>query len=162
MLFRSDPQSASQLHENHLSRIIRALEIYHVSGKKKSEQKISEESNYDYHLIALCANREDLYKRIDERVDKMLERGLVREVENLKARGIDKNCLCMHGIGYQQTLMFLNGELEYDNFVQKLKQDSRHYAKRQLTYFKKMKDVVFRNYDQTKDIIREIELFLKK
>lgn len=137
-----DPESAKLIHENHKSRIIRALEIYHLSGKKKSDFKQNEQSDYDYLLLHLCLPREELYKKINERVDLMLKNGLIKEVENLLDSGVKKSDQSMQAIGYKETIAYLEKTQNEQDFVEKLKQNSRNYAKRQETYFKKMKNAV--------------------
>lgn len=162
MLEEVDPESASQIHKNHQTRIIRALEIFHVSGKKKSEQKSSLVPRYDYLLIGLTADREVLYERINKRVDKMLDCGLIEEVETLKNQGLTNEHQSMQGIGYKETFEFLTNKTSKDEFVEKLKQVSRNYAKRQLTYFKKVPNIIWKTFDQKEEIIQMIENFLKK
>lgn len=162
MLEEVDPESASQIHVNHQTRIIRALEIFHVSGKKKSEQKTSLVPRYDYLLIGLTADRDVLYERINKRVDKMLESGLISEVENLKNQGLTSEHQAMQGIGYKETFELLTNKTSKEEFVEKLKQVSRNYAKRQLTYFKKVPNIIWKTYDQKNEIFDLIENFLKK
>lgn len=156
-----DPESAVLIHPNHLSRIIRALEIYHVSGKKKSEQISSQEPRYDYLLIGLTSGREILYDRINKRVDTMLENGLINEVQGLIDGGITDQNQCMQGIGYKETYNFLTGKTDKEEFVEKLKQASRNYAKRQITYFKKMPGIIWKTYEQKEEIFNLVSEFLK-
>lgn len=160
MLEEVDPESASQIHVNHQTRIIRALEIFHVSGKKKSEQKTSLVPRYDYLLIGLTADREVLYERINKRVDKMIESGLISEVESLKNQGLTSEHQAMQGIGYKETFEFLTNKTNKEAFVEKLKQVSRNYAKRQLTYFKKVPNIIWKTYDQKNEIFNLIDNFL--
>ena len=155
-----DPESAVHIHPNHLSRIVRALEIYHVSGKKKSEQKSELEPRYDYLLIGLTSDRETLYNRINLRVDKMLEMGLEKEVQNLINMGITESNQCMQGIGYKETYDYLKNRKNRVEFIEKLKQNSRNYAKRQFTWFKKMPGIVWKTYDQKGEIIELIKEFI--
>lgn len=161
MLEKIDPESASKIHPNHLSRIIRALEIFQVSGKKKSEQMSSIEPRYDYLLIGLTADRDVLYQRINKRVDKMIESGLINEVQTLIDGGITDENQCMQGIGYKETYNFLIGKTDKEEFVEKLKQASRNYAKRQITYFKKMPEIIWKTYDQKQEIIDLVFNFIK-
>lgn len=160
MLEEVDPESASQIHVNHQTRIIRALEIFHVSGKKKSEQKTSLVPRYDYLLIGLTADREVLYERINKRVDKMIESGLISEVESLKNQGLTSEHQAMQGIGYKETFELLTNKTNKEAFVEKLKQVSRNYAKRQLTYFKKVPNIIWKTYDQKNEIFNLIDNFL--
>lgn len=162
MLEKVDPESANLIHKNHQTRIIRALEIFHVSGKKKSEQKSSLIPRYDYLLIGLTADRKVLYERINKRVDKMIDSGLIEEVQSLMSQGITSENQCMNGIGYKETYDFLTGKFGKTEFVEKLKQVSRNYAKRQITFFKKVPNIVWKTYDQKDEIFELIENFLKK
>ncbi len=162
MLEKVDPESAKLIHENHQTRIIRALEIFHVSGKKKSEQKSSVLPKYDYLLFGLTANREILYDRINKRVDKMLDSGLLSEVQGLINSGITDKNQCMQGIGYKETYNYLTGKTNKEEFITKLKQASRNYAKRQITYFKKVPGIVWKTYQEKDQIFEMIDSFLEK
>ena len=136
MLKSVDPDSAAKLHSNDLKRVIRALEIYEVGGRKKSEINDCMTPRYDYIAIAINYPREELYDRIDKRVDMMFEAGLVEEVEGLLARGIDESCRCMQAIGYKEVVEGLkNGDLR-STMRDIIKQNTRRYAKRQITFFK--------------------------
>ena len=133
-----DSETANKLHINDTKRIIRALEIYEVSGKKKSEQNDSLIPVINYTAVAINYPREVLYNRIDRRVDEMFERGLVDEVKELLNSGIDENCQCMQAIGYKEVVFGLkNGDLD-STMRDIIKQNTRHYAKRQITFFKKL------------------------
>lgn len=158
-LEKIDPESAKLIHPNHVSRIIRALEIYHVSGIKKSQYKQSNESDYDYLLLGLTLPRNELYERINKRVDIMLSEGLINEVEQLKKQGLTKQHKSMSAIGYKQTLDYLDGQ-DYLIYVEKLKQASRNYAKRQETFFKKMRGIVMVNAKDTTKNLKLIEDFI--
>ena len=162
MLEKVDPESAKLIHENHQTRIIRALEIFHVSGKKKSEQKSSVLPKYDYLLFGLTADREILYDRINKRVDKMLDSGLLSEVQGLINSGITDKNQCMQGIGYKETYNYLTGKTNKEEFITKLKQASRNYAKRQITYFKKVPGIVWKTYQEKDQIFEMIDSFLEK
>lgn len=162
MLEEIDPESAKTIHENHQTRIIRALEIFHVSGKRKSEQKTSSTPKYDYLLIGLTAERNVLYDRINKRVDKMIENGLINEVQSLINNSISDKNQCMQGIGYKETYSFLTNKTSKEEFVEKLKQASRNYAKRQITYFKKIPNIVWKTYDEKDQIFELIDKFLEK
>lgn len=162
MLEKVDPESAKLIHENHQTRIIRALEIFHVSGKKKSEQKSSVLPKYDYLLFGLTADREILYDRINKRVDKMLDSGLLSEVQGLINSGITDKNQCMQGIGYKETYNYLTGKTNKEEFITKLKQESRNYAKRQITYFKKVPGIVWKTYQEKDQIFEMIDSFLEK
>lgn len=140
-LEKIDPESASKIHKNDIVRVVRALEIYYATGKKKSEQKDMEIPRYSYLAITPEIEREKLYNRIDARVDKMIENGLIEEVKGLIDSGIDKNCQCMQGIGYKETYdAILNND--YSGLSELIKLNSRHYAKRQITFFKRLNGLV--------------------
>lgn len=136
-----DRETAEKLHVNDVKRVIRALEIYETSGKKKSEQSDGLEPAFNYLAVAVNYPREELYDRIDRRVDEMFERGLVEEVKNLLDSGIDENCQCMQAIGYKEVVFGLkNGDLN-STMRDIIKLNTRHYAKRQLTFFKKLPNI---------------------
>lgn len=132
-----DPESCKKIHKNDVVRVIRALEIYFATGKKKSLQNDKFEPRYTYLAICPDINREELYNRINLRVDKMFELGLVDEVKGLIDSGIDKNYQCMQGIGYKEIFDGIeNSDLTSAKELVKL--NSRHYAKRQITFFKRL------------------------
>ena len=138
-----DPESADKLHLNDTKRVIRALEIFEVSGRKKSEQSDNLIPKFNYKAIAINWGREELYKRIDSRVDQMFDCGLIKEVESLLASGIDENCQCMQAIGYKEVVFGLkNGDLQ-STMRDIIKQNTRHYAKRQITFFKKLPNLIW-------------------
>lgn len=138
-----DPESAEVLHVNDTKRVIRALEIYEVSGKKKSDQHDEMVSKYDYLAVAIDFGREELYNRINKRVDEMFGQGLVEEVEGLLSRGIDENCQSMQAIGYKEVLQCLKNGSNHSTMCDIIKQNTRHYAKRQITFFKKLPNIVW-------------------
>ncbi len=140
-LKQCDRETAEKLHVNDTKRVIRALEIYEVSGKKKSEQNDKLIPKFDYLAVAIDWDRETLYKRIDERVDKMFDMGLVDEVKALLAQGIDENCQCMQAIGYKEVFFGLKNGILQSTMRDIIKQNTRHYAKRQITFFKKMPQI---------------------
>ena len=139
-----DPASADAIHMNNVKRVIRALEFYEQTGKRISEHNEEErqkESPYNFAYYVLNMDRARLYSRIDMRVDKMVEDGLVEEVEKLKSMGCTRDMVSMQGLGYKEILDYLNGELSLEEAVYVLKRDTRHFAKRQLTWFKREKEV---------------------
>jgi len=139
-----DPEAAKRIHINDVKRVIRALEVYEHTKKPISyHQEISRSvpSKYNYILIGLRMDREKLYERIDRRVDVMLEKGLVEEVGKLVEMGYDKNSIAMQGLGYKEILAYLRGEMSLEEAVYILKRDTRHYAKRQITWFKRLENV---------------------
>ena len=146
MLKELDPVSADIIHPNNVKRVIRALEFYQETGEpisKHNETERQKESQFQSVYFVLHMPREQLYERINIRVDKMLEDGLIKEVLSLKEMGIKKNMTSMQGIGYKEVLDYLNGETSYEDMVYLLKRDTRHFAKRQLTWFKREKDVIW-------------------
>jgi tRNA dimethylallyltransferase len=157
LLREKDSQTAEKLHVNDTKRVIRALEIYEVSGRKKSEQNDKLVPRYDYLAVAIDYPREELYNRINLRVDKMFEQGLVEEVQSLLSSGIDENYQCMQAIGYKEVLQCLkNGENE-STMRDIIKQNTRHYAKRQQTFFKKLPGIVWlKPQDATVEKVMEL------
>ena len=143
-----DPETAQNLHFNQRKRIIRAIEIYQLSGKKKSENEKYERSDLQYLLIGLQIPREELYKRIDSRVDEMFQNGLLEEVQSLQKLGLNKNHQSMQAIGYKETLEFLENKIYMADMIEKIKQNSRNYAKRQITFFKKLPRIVWLENDE--------------
>lgn len=138
-----DPASAGKLHFNDTKRVIRALEIYETSGKRKSEQDDKLVPKFDYLAVAINYPREELYERINKRVDIMFECGLVEEVKNLLERGVDENCQCMQAIGYKEVVAGLKNGLDEEVVRETIKQNTRRYAKRQITFFKKLPNIVW-------------------
>ena len=159
-----DEKAASQIHFNNVKRVIRALEFYYQTGKKISEHNEEERkrtSPYHFKYFVLNDEREHLYARINQRVDLMMEEGLVEEVQKLKEMGCDSALVSMQGLGYKEILSYLEGECTLDEAVYKIKRDTRHFAKRQITWFKRERDVIWLHkpdydYDETK--IREAVL----
>lgn len=142
ILKEKDGASAAKLHPNDLKRVIRALEIAE-SGIKKSDIDDGSLPRFSYLAVAADFPREQLYARINERVDKMFEAGLVDEVQGLLARGIDENCRCMQAIGYKEVLEGLKNGYSQSTMRDIIKQNTRRYAKRQITFFKKLPNLVW-------------------
>ena len=146
MLATIDPESADSIHANNVKRVIRALEYYHQTGCKISEHNKTEsvkESPYNFAYFVLDCDRAKLYERIEKRVDIMLDNGLVDEVKELVAKyGVTRDMVSMQGLGYKEILQYLEGETTLEEAVYILKRDTRHFAKRQLTWFKREKDVI--------------------
>ena len=139
ILKRVDEESAESIHPNNLKRVIRALEIYKTTGKKKSEldkEQLSEPL-YEPEITGLMRDREVLYDRLNKRVDIMMEKGLVEEVSELIKMGIDTEATSMQAIGYKEIIEYLDGKTSLSDAVDKIKRESRRYAKRQLTWFKR-------------------------
>lgn len=145
-----DPASAEAIHENNVKRVIRALEYYHETGSPISlhnKQEREKTSPYQLAYFVLNLNRRLLYERIDKRVDKMLSDGLVNEVRGLYEQGFQTDLVSMQGLGYKEVLSYLKGEMTLEEAVYILKRDTRHFAKRQLTWFKREKDVIWMEKD---------------
>ena len=146
-----DPESADSIHANNVKRVIRALEYYHLTGEKISVHNARErekESPYDYRYFVLNDKRDHLYRRIDLRVDQMMEEGLLQEVKRLKEMGYHRGMVSMQGLGYKEILSYLDGEISLDEAVYEIKRDTRHFAKRQITWFKRERDVIWVNKDE--------------
>ena len=146
MLEKVDPEAAEQIHAHNVKKVIRALEFYHQTGQKISEHNARERektSIYNSAYFVLTQDRSVLYEKIDRRVNQMMEAGLLDEVRALKGRGLDKNCVSMQGLGYKEILAYLDGEYSLDEAVRIIKRDTRHFAKRQLTWFRREKDVIW-------------------
>ncbi len=145
-----DPESARIIHKNNIKRVIRALEYYEETGEKISshnEQMHLNESPYNFAYFVLTKERENLYAGIDRRVDIMIENGLVDEVKALKNRGLSRNNISMLGLGYKEILDYLDGKTSLDEAVYIIKRDTRHFAKKQLTWFRREKEVTMINKD---------------
>ena len=146
MLRKVDPKSAEDIHANNVKRVIRALEYYRQTGQKMSEHNEEErrkESPYEFVYFVLNAPREQLYARIDRRVDQMIEEGLVDEVKHLKELGCTKEMVSMQGLGYKEILAYLDVECDLDRAFYTIKRDTRHFAKRQLTWFRRERQVTW-------------------
>lgn len=141
-----DPASAEAIHANNIKRVIRALEFYHLSGKKISEHNKTErqkQSPYNFAYFVLTDERAKLYERIDRRVNAMIEAGLVEEVKKLKSMGCSREMVSMQGLGYKEILAYLDGGCTLEEAVYIIKRETRHFAKRQLTWFKRERDVIW-------------------
>ena len=153
-----DPVSAREIHFRNVKRVVRALEFYRQSGipiSVHNERERAKTSPYAFCYFVLNDDREKLYERIDRRVDEMMEEGLEREVRSLKNRGFTKNIVSMQGLGYKEMLDYLDGECPLEEAVYRIKRDTRHFAKRQITWFKRERDVIWldkgaHGYDEEK------------
>ncbi|MCD8338539.1 MAG: tRNA (adenosine(37)-N6)-dimethylallyltransferase MiaA [Lachnospiraceae bacterium] len=151
MLRAVDPESADAIHANNVKRVIRALEFYHATGEKISEHNAEErqkESPYNFVYFVLNDDRARLYERIDRRVDQMIEDGLLEEVKRLQAAGCTHEMVSMQGLGYKELLDYLAGVYSLEEAVRVLKRDTRHFAKRQLTWFRRERDVTWVNKNE--------------
>ena len=162
-----DPESAEAIHPNNVKRVIRALEFYQETGQPISlhnkEQK-EKQPPYTYAYFVLNDDRARLYERIDRRVDRMVEQGLVEEVRWLKEHGYDRSLVSMQGLGYKELFPYLDGSCSLEEAVEIIKRDTRHFAKRQITWFKREPDVIWLNqqefgYDKEKILKRMLELW---
>lgn len=138
LLVEVDKESAEKLHYNDVKRVIRALEIYELTGHKKSEQNDGYTPRYPYLAVAFDYPREELYRRIGLRTQAMIASGLVEEVQGLLGSGVEKNAQCMQGIGYKEVVEYLENGGEQSTVSGIIEQNTRNYAKRQITFFKKM------------------------
>lgn len=155
-----DPETAAKYHPNNLRRIIRAIEVYKTQGKTVSEKEKEEKvSPYGVAYFCIDWDREVLYDRINRRVDIMVEEGLIDEVKGLLASDIDPKCTSMQSIGYKEFYGYLNGEITLEEALDTIKRSSRRYAKRQLTWFRRNKDIHWLNpetaFDDAMGVIKE-------
>ena len=155
ILKQVDMETAEKLHPNDLKRVVRALEIYE-SGVKKSEIKDDFKPKHDYKAFSINYPREELYQRINKRVDVMLENGLIDEVKGLMDKGITLENQCLLGIGYKEIYSYLIGEISLNDAKELIKLNTRHYAKRQITFFKKLENHCQLPPDNAKDLAKEI------
>lgn len=148
LLREADPVSAEQIHANNVKRVIRALEFYRENGfpiSEHNQRESQKESPYNLAYFVLNDERSRLYERIDRRVDMMLEDGLIDEVRRLRERGYDRSLVSMQGLGYKELLAWMDGAYDLEEALRVLKRDTRHFAKRQITWFKREKDVIWMN-----------------
>lgn len=142
-----DPTAMEKISNNDKKRIFRVLEIYHATGKTKTMQEYEskqKENPYDYKVFAIDMDRKKLYERINKRVDIMIANGLVDEVKKLISK-YSELPTAIQGLGYKEVVLYLNNEITYDEMVEKIKLETRHYAKRQLTWFRRNKDITWIN-----------------
>lgn len=169
MLRQVDAQSAEEIHAHNIKRVIRALEYFHQTGQKISEhnrKQREKESTFDFAYFVLNDERKHLYERIDRRVDQMMEEGLVEEVSRLRAQGFTRDMVSMQGLGYKEMLDYLDGKYTLDEAVTIIKRDTRHFAKRQITWFKRERDVIWldkaeAHYDE-EELLRQMLCELRK
>ena len=156
-----DPEAMKKISQNDKKRIMRVLEIYHSTGKTKTEQEKESRKNpveYDYRVFAINWDREILYQRINKRVDIMVEQGLIEEVKEILNK-YDKFPTAMQGLGYKEVVDYLNGIYTKEEMIEKIKLETRRYAKRQLTWFRKNKETIW--LDGTNDIQNNINIILE-
>jgi len=150
MLQEVDPEAAEQIHANNIKRTIRALEYYHETGFRISEHNDEQRkrtSPYNFVYFVLNRERKTLYERINLRVDQMIEEGLVQEVKELLSSGVSSDSLAMQGLGYKEMAEYLEGKCDLEKAIYNIKIGTRHFAKRQLTWFRRERDVQWMNYE---------------
>lgn len=168
MLSEVDPESAAAIHAHNIKRVARALEFFHQTGEcisRHNEEQKQKESPYQYIYFVLNNDRPVLYDRINRRVDLMFEQGLEDEVKRLVQMGYQQGMVSMQGIGYKEMFDYLNGTYDLDEVKELIKKDTRHFAKRQITWFKREQDVVWMNYpdyDNSKEKMLEAMLNMAK
>lgn len=161
MLAKVNPAAAARLHINDFRRIIRALEVHHLGGETLSQQNKLQSAGelvYDALIVGLTMERSLLYQRINRRVEVMVENGLVEEVKHLLDKGVPPDCQAMKGIGYKEIIAFLDGRLSLDEAVDEVQKATRHFAKRQLTWYRKMPYIVWYDVNEldSKEIMENI------
>ena len=155
-----DPEAMKKISINDKKRIIRVLEIYHKTGKTKTEVKKESRKNeikYNYKMFAITMNREKLYERIEKRVDQMIEQGLIEEVQSILNK-YHKFPTAMQGLGYKEVVEYLENKLTKEEMIEKIKKKTRHYAKRQLTWFRKNKETIW--LDGEKPLEKNLEIII--
>lgn len=152
LLAAVDSGAAARLHPNDTKRIIRAMEVFHQTGRPMSAlSSTTVKHDYDLLMFGLTMNREKLYRRIEHRVDQMMDRGLVNEVKALRAKGYDQSMTSMQGLGYKEIMNFLKGEMTLQEAVETLKRSTRRFAKRQLTWFRRDQRIKWLDIDNYRD-----------
>ena len=155
-----DEKAMEKISRNDKKRIFRVLEIYHSTGKTKTQLEIESRKNgpeYNYILFGITMDREKLYDRINKRVDLMIANGLIEEVQNLIAK-YNSFPTAMQGLGYKEVIQYINGDLTKDEMIDKIKQETRRYAKRQLTWFRKYKEIIW--LSGLDDVNKNLEIIL--
>lgn len=168
LLREIDLNSAKKIHPNDVKRVIRALEIYELTGKTMTEYSKGfrkENDKYNLAMVCLDMDREKLYERINYRVDLMLEDGLIEELEKILDMGYDKDAIALQGIGYKEIISYLEGDISLEKAINDIKQGSRNYAKRQLTWFRRDKRMKWFNkddyIDRPDDLLLDISSYVK-
>lgn len=165
-LLRIDSNAAARIHPNNIKKVVRALEAAEEGAKVKDFSKdLTPTQDYSAVLVGLTRNRGELYDRINRRVDILIEKGLLEEVRNLLAKGLTEADISMKGIGYKEIIAYYHGQYSLEEAIDLVKKNTRHYAKRQLTWFKRYKDMKWFNiseYDSDADCLKEIFQWLEK
>lgn len=167
LLEEKDGEAAARIHPNNVKKVIRALEVadHSEEGIKSFEQSFIKTKDYSYKIIGLCRNREELYERINLRVDMLLDMGLVDEIKSLLNMGLTADNISMKGIGYKEIIGYLNGEYDLEHAIYLVKRNTRHYAKRQMTWFRRYDDIKWFNISEYKsddEALKEIITWLKE
>lgn len=168
MLKKADPEYAAIVHSNNVKRVIRALEYHHETGRKLSEHNAEQRervSPYQFIYLVLTDDRDVLYDRINYRVDQMMDRGLLDEVKTLVEEGYDRSLVSMQGLGYKEFFDYFDGKVSLEETIDIIKRDTRRFAKRQLTWFRREKEVCWvdkREYPKEKALLEEILNKLKE
>ncbi|TYQ18219.1 UNVERIFIED_CONTAM: tRNA dimethylallyltransferase [Acetivibrio alkalicellulosi] len=163
-----DPVAAEKIHMNNLKRVIRAIEVFTYTNKPISihqDESTKRAPKYNYIIMGLRLERKRLYENIEKRVDQMMERGLVDEVKKLIEMGYDKSTIAMQGLGYKEILSYIRGEISKEEAVYILKRDTRRYAKRQITWFKRLNDVYWIDVDDVegeKEILEKMKYHIAR
>lgn len=156
-----DPDAANRIHPNNLKKVIRAIEVYYETGDKIGDfsKDITLNDEYDYFLVGLTRDRAELYERINDRVDIMINQGLIEEVKKLLSLGYSKDLVAFKGLGYKEIIRYLEGEYSLKEAIDILKRDTRRYAKRQLTWFRRYSDINWynlSNYSSSENLANDI------
>lgn len=165
-LVKADPDAADRIHPNNIKKVIRALEAAEEGTKVKDFAKdLVPTKDYSALMVCLSRNREELYARINLRVELLIEKGLLDEIKRLLAMGLSEGDISMKGIGYKEIIGYYHGQYSLDEAIDLVKKNTRHYAKRQLTWFKRYKDMQWFNisdYPSDQDCLKEIYKWLEK
>lgn len=164
LLNEIDPESAKAIHENNVKRVIRAIEFYKENGypiSKHNKEQRKKEAPYNFAYFVLNQDRKILYDRIEKRIDIMIEDGLVNEVKELLAMGCTDDMVSMQGLGYKEIIPYLKGECSLEEAIYILKRDTRHFAKRQLTWFRRERDVIWIDKDVLSSTNQQLDYMLK-
>ena len=161
-LIKVDPESAAKMLPQNWKRVIRALEVHHITGKPISYFHSTQKKKSDYPFLqyGLEWERSKLYKNIDDRVDNMIANGLVDEVKSILAMGYDKKINALNTVGYKEIISYLEGEINLDQAVELIKRNTRHYAKRQITWFKADKRIAWLNVNSQENFDPHIEMII--
>lgn len=161
MLAEKDPEAAARIHFNNIKKVVRALEVAESGSTVKSfENSFVKTSDYEYVLIGLSRDREELYERINLRVDILLEMGLEDEVKGLLEMGLNEDDISMKGIGYKELIGYFHGNYDFDEAVRLIKQNTRHLAKRQMTWFRRYPDINWFNISEYENDDKAIEVII--